>query len=249
MKMKANIMISNIRGRCIRQAFILLITAAVLLPGVLSAQSNYVYQLDNGVPNTVFNNSAGSETEDNWVANSFQVVSGGNILESVEFLAGVSFNNQPIDVVIYTGSSLTNPDAGGGLVRVSTTATTVTVNAGQFATLDLNSPLTLPVGQIFYAALLMPGVPGNVYPWYIDTGDLNQSFFDVGPTQGAPYDLDNTGNATVLGGSNPVVGQAQPPGDLILRVNATVPEPATWGLLAGGVGLFAAWRRRRNRMA
>jgi hypothetical protein len=51
---------------------------------------------------------------------------------------------------------------------------------------------------------------------------LAQSFFDVGPNQGDPYDLDMTQNATVLGGTRPVVGAGvQSAANLVLRVNAT----------------------------
>ena len=63
-----------------------------------------------------------------------------------------------------------------------------------------------------YAALLMPAVLGGVLPFMSDAGltpavaPLGHSFFDVGPTIGAAYNLDVTKNATVLGGNHPVVG-------------------------------------------
>jgi MYXO-CTERM domain-containing protein len=103
-------------------------------------------------------------------------------------------------------------------------------------------------GQVFYAALLMRGVLGSQFPYSSDaasTGSpapLNRSFFDVGATQGAAYDLDVTTRATVLGGSHPVVTFAQSPGNLALRVVAT-PEPGVLALL--GLGGIAVLRRRR----
>jgi hypothetical protein len=159
-----------------------------------------------------------------------------------------------VTATIYSGSSLTNPNAGGGLVRVVSSTNTVSVTgaAGTFQTIPLLNAVDYTTGQIFYAAILIRGVPGTLFPFASDAMEtpavtpLGRSFFDVGPTQGAPYNLDVTTNATVMGGTHPVVDGAQDPGNAGIRVNAVVPEPSSMFLGAMGVGLFIRqWRRKR----
>jgi hypothetical protein len=182
----------------------------------------HAYQLDDGTSEERFNNSDTNETEDNWVANSFQVAAGGETIKSVTFLSGESYTNRPITVLIYTGTSLTDPHAGGGLVRISTTDTTFSGASGTWVTIPLGAPVTLPVGQIYWAAILLRGVPGNQFPLNEDRDNpLGRSWFDVGgPHEGDPYDLNNTSRATVFGGNHPVVSFAQDAGNLMLRVIA-----------------------------
>jgi hypothetical protein len=181
--------------------------------------STQTMSLDNGSRTHRFNNSAGPETEDNWVANSFQVAPGGEILTSISLELGETYTNRPITVVIYTGSSLTDPHAGTGLHRVFTTDTTVTGTNGSFATIPVY--VTLPVGQVYWAAVLLRGVPATQFPFSTDSdAPRGRSWFDVGPTQGGVYNLDDTSRATVLGGTHPVVGGGvQAAGNLMLRVN------------------------------
>ncbi len=145
-------------------------------------------------------------------------------------------------MALYTGTSLTSP-AGLSRIVSSTNTTSVTGVGESVATVAFGSPVDLPVGQIFYAALLIRTVPGTLFPFADDSGNaaspapLGRSFFDVGATQGGTYDLDVTSRATVLGGSHPVVTQAQSAGNAAIRVNA-IPAPAGLGLLALG-GLVA----------
>jgi len=210
------------------------------LDSATPAYADFTYQVDGFPPPSGnffgFNNSAGSETEDDFVANSFQVVSGGTRLTSITFLTGFTgdgsplFNNTSITAAIYTGSSLTDPNAGGGLKLISTTTVSVTDPGLDFITINLAAPVNLAVGQVFYAALLIRGVTGNMFPFVEDTDasdpsgpplPLGRSFFDVGPTIGGSYNLNNTSNLTVLGGTNPVVGSGiQSAGNLVLRVNS-----------------------------
>jgi hypothetical protein len=198
----------------------------------------FVYQLDDGSSEQNFNNSQGVETEDNWVANSFQIAAGTPTLQSISFLLSQDYTNRPITALIYTGSSLTDPHAGSGLTLVSETDTTFSGAAGTFVTIPFAAPLTLPVGQVYWAALLLRGVPGNEFPFNVDTDNpLGRSWFDVGPTQGGAYNVNNTSNARVLGAvDHPVVpGGVQAAGNLMLRVNATGPtQPLVARLTDGG---------------
>ncbi len=194
------------------------------------------YQLDRWPPPSgdsweIFNNSSQPtmETEDCWVANSFQAVDGANHITAISFRIGQAFSNQPVMAAIYTGSSLTDP---AGLMRLghSTTSATISGAANSVQTITLATPVDLHTGQVFYAAVLLRGVPGSVFPFTSDADRTNpgasplplgRSFFDVGASQGASYDLDNTSRVTVLGGSHPVVGIAQSASNLVLTATGT----------------------------
>lgn len=192
---------------------------AVLLVSAPSARAQYQYVLDDGTVQERFNNSELDDTEDNWVANAFQVVAGGTTLISIDFGVGEDFTDQAVTAAIYMGTSVTDPS---GLVRIATTEAVVNAPAVSIATITLDSPVSLNEGDVFYAALLVRGVLPTAFPFYNNTvAPAGQSFFDVGPNQGDPYDLDVTTNVTVFGGTHPVVGPlVQSPGNLILRVNA-----------------------------
>jgi hypothetical protein len=202
--------------------------------------AQFAYQLDDGSSENNFNNSQGVETEDNWVANSFQIAPGTQTLTGIQFLLSGNYTSRAITALIYTGTSLTDPHAGSGLTLISETDTTFSGTNGSFVTIPLAAPLTLPMGQVFWAALLMRGVPGNQFPFNEDLDNpLGRSWFDVGPTQGGAYNVNNTSNARVFGATDhPVVpGGVQPPGNLMLRVNATGPaQPVVARLTDGGFG-------------
>jgi hypothetical protein len=210
-----------VRHLCVITTFCL---AALFLSGPFS-RADVVYRYDTGAATERYNNSEGVETEDNWVATAFVVVAGGTRLVSIDYPMGETYFAQPVSAVIYSGADISDPSAGGGLVRLQTTDTTLTGAAGDVATLTLDTPVDFNEGDVFYAAILIPGVTGDKFPFFNDTSaPSGHSFFDVGPAQGAAYDLDNTANATVLGATHPVVGAGvQSAGDTWLRVNATVP--------------------------
>ena len=226
------------------------VAAAVALAAGSGARADITYSVEN-VSNPThesFNNSQGTETEDCWVANSFQAVAGGTHITQLQFWVGqTALTNQQVTIALYLGSSLTSPT---GLSRVvaSTTTTSVTAGANTLATLTFGTATDVSAGQIFYGAMLIRGVLGSAFPFSSDFGQpggpapLGRSFFDVGATQGAAYDLDVTTRATVLGGSHPVVTLAQDPGNLALRIVAT-PEPGVLALL--GLGGIVVLRRRR----
>jgi hypothetical protein len=164
-----------------------------------------------------------SDTQDNWVANSFTARSGATHIASLSLPIGAAFTNQAISALIYKGIDYTDPTIGPGLTLLSQTDTTFSSVAGTILTVKLDTPVDLNVGDNFYAAVLIPGVPPDKFPFWYDKDHVpGQSFFDVGLTSGAPYDVNQgSANITPFGGTHPVVGQAVPAGTLALWVNAT----------------------------
>ncbi|HLJ96909.1 MAG TPA: hypothetical protein VKU02_27340 [Gemmataceae bacterium] len=222
----------------------LCVCTALLFTGTF-ARAQTLYTLDWAGQ---FNDSAGNEPEDNWVANSFRAGSNSNIV-SITFPIGATFTNQPISAYIYQGFSLTDPTAGGGIILLGETDTTFSATPGDTVTITLNPPVPVGTGNIFYAAVMIPGVAPNIYPWIEDIGagqgsglgdalntnPLGRSFFDVGP---GPFDSvngagsfnvnnQNPANITVFGGVHPLMGNApgdvQSPGNLALWVKGTAP--------------------------
>src|SRR6266849_6423723 len=113
---------------------------AALMSHASVARAQVQYRWDNGAFTERFNNSEGTETEDNWVANAFQVVDGGTHIVSIEFPIGETYTDLTVDAVIYQGFDLRDPTAGGGLVRLSTTETTITATQGSLVTITLETP-------------------------------------------------------------------------------------------------------------
>jgi hypothetical protein len=105
-----------------------------------------------------------------------------------------------------------DPTAGGGLTLMGQKTTTISGTPG-IVTITFDNPVMLPAGQIFYAAVLMPAIPPDHFPFYLDTHFVSsRSYFDVGLTFGGPYDInqlpDNSANITPLGGNHPIVARA-----------------------------------------
>src|SRR6185312_10529712 len=111
------------------------VCAAIALLSITANRSGaqVTYSVTSAGVYAGFNNSMGSETEDDFVANSFTVVAGGTHLTDVVYMPtpGQVQANQSATVAIYTGSSLTNPSADGGLSRIIASTTSVTLASGQ----------------------------------------------------------------------------------------------------------------------
>jgi hypothetical protein len=212
---------------------------AALLCASTFARAQYLYNQDWAER---FNNSQGSETEDCWVANSYKVTDAQHLV-AISFPIADAFTNQPISAFIYQGFDTQDPTAGGGLILLSQTDTTITTVRGDIVTITLNPDVFLSAGDIFYAAVMIPGVPGNKYPYQNDraggsgahnlpdkgTKPFGRSFFDVGLTPSGPFDVTQQvmANITVFGGVHPVMGgnpgDVNSPGNLALWVKAVSP--------------------------
>jgi hypothetical protein len=190
-----------------------------------------------------YNMSVGNETEDNWVANSFRARSGTH-LTAIYFPIAAAFTDQPVQAFIYQGFDLQDPTVG--LTVLGQTNTTFTAIVGDIVTIQLNPPVDVNTGDIFYAAVMIPGVPSGSngkFPWYVGTQvssqspqmtPLGRSFFDVGSGalgsgQGGTFDIStqDVTHVTPFGQAHPVLGggptDVVDPGNLALFVKGTLP--------------------------
>jgi hypothetical protein len=206
---------------------------AVMFTGT-SARAQHLFQLDWG---EFFNNSAtNTDIQDNWVANSFAISNADRThVLSVSLPLADTFTNQPISALIYKGSDVNDPTAGGGLVLMQRTDTTFSSILGTVITIPLDNPVDFSVGDVMYVAVMIPQVPADHFPFLLDIGTgsglggllqtqpLQRSFFDVGLTYGGAWDVNQgSDNITVLGGTHPVVGPGvQDAGNLALWAYGT----------------------------
>jgi hypothetical protein len=157
-------------------------------------------------------------------------MSGATKIVSVSLPIVYSFTDQPITALIYQGFDLMDPTANGGLLLMAQQDATFSHIPGTFTvvTVTFDNPVTFNPGDIFYAAVLIRGVPPDKYPFLLDGDALRgQSFFDVG-LNGGPYDINqlpaHSANITPLGGTHPVVGSGiQSAGTLTLWANGVAP--------------------------
>src|SRR5690349_15215434 len=120
-----------------RRLFEVVFGACMALFAATSAHSQGFYQNDWSGP---INNSQGdTDTQDNWVANSFTARSGATHIASITLPIADSFTNQPISALIYTGINYTDPTVGPGLTLLSQTDTTFTSLAGTLLTIKLTT--------------------------------------------------------------------------------------------------------------
>jgi hypothetical protein len=113
----------------------------LLFTGAL-AQAQIFHQLDWG---TGFNNSVSTDTEDNWVANSFMSTGSGNIT-SITLPIADTFTgdpNQPITGLIYQGFDLQDPTAGGGLLLMGQKTVPLTTIPGSIVTITFDNPVAV----------------------------------------------------------------------------------------------------------
>ncbi len=216
--------------RCFYPSVLCALAALLVSSTLAHAQPNSFYYLDW---TERFNNSAtSSDTQDNWVANSFTAGTNSKIV-SITIPIGETFTNKPITALIYQGFDLYDPTAGGGLLLMAQQTTTFssTVGVGNEVTVTFDNPVTLNSGDIFYAAVLIPAVGPSQYPFRNDASRVignGRSFFDTGLTYGGAYDInqlpDNSANITTLGGTHPIVGPGiQSAGTLALWANGVAP--------------------------
>ena len=133
------------------------------------------YSLDMNTPTgSSLNASDGTETLDNWWANEFTAVAGGNVITEVDFGCGTITAGSYAVASLYRVTGAGGDPALGAVRLYSQTFKPVPGSTGQpnLNKITLTSPVTLNVGDRFLVAISMTNViglsPNDVYPFPID---------------------------------------------------------------------------------
>jgi hypothetical protein len=175
------------------------------------------YSLDmNTAPGSLLNASDGTEPLDNWWANEFTAVAGGNVITEVDFGCGSVTAGSYAVASIYRVTGAGGDPALGAVRLYSQTFKPVPGNtsAVNLNKIILTSPVTLNVGDRFLAAISMTNVlaltPDDVYPFAVDkaTNSIG-SFWD----RSAPntFNLDDLSQAKPI--DQPLAPGGFVPGD------------------------------------
>ena len=213
---------------------------AIAQLAVLGARAASTYQLDNGSVKYILNASDGNEARDNWFANEFTAVAGGNLITQVVNGYFTAAANSVGDVVIYRMGAL-------GASRIYTQAFTPLTGNGTnvfLQSINLTTPVQLNVGDHFLVAIFEPNVAATQSPYLIDTGTSGTgSFWDRSTPN--TFNLDNISGAVPVDQMLPDSNWAPGASHLIIRANGTVvPEPSVFALGSLAVFLLAMFRRR-----
>jgi hypothetical protein len=133
------------------------------------------YSLDMNTPTgSSLNASDGTEPLDNWWANEFTAVAGGNVITEVDFGCGTVTAGSYAVASLYRVTGAGGDPALGAVRLYSQTFKPVPGSTGQpnLNKITLTSPVTLNVGDRFLVAISMTNViglsPNDVYPFPID---------------------------------------------------------------------------------
>ena len=233
-----------------------LLTVALFAVGLNQARGDYIYTLGEpvrldgtGVYQEV--NANFSTTEDNWAANSYRAIAASNVITGLRFRSTGWGSGLPVTPLLYAGNNLHDPNAGLTLVAQGPTISLTATN-WEFQNVAFSAPVEIPAGQIFYAALFIPQVPLDQYPWFANAGSLIDAHVSWmasgGPEWGDPLDYTNILANDWGTHGNPGVYN---PGDYWESPNlaieaVAVPEPSSLALMALSAGSLAWMNRRRK---
>ncbi len=209
-----------------------------------------IYSHDDGTAENSLSSSSSGDT--NIWLNTFQVVSGGEVIESIDiaFGRGSHSNSDAPNGTPMTAYLWSDPNNDGNpldaVLEESLAGTVQLINTNTFINFALPSSVSFDVDDWFFVGF-------QSIDWAVgeDTdSDSNQSWIfsnlDTNP-------LDPTAlGAIAISGEISNVGGGSFDGNFLIRANATssqpIPEPATVALLGIGlVGLAGAEVRRRRK--
>jgi hypothetical protein len=229
-------------------ARILLVVAACCLSAGLTAPAVVLYQVDNDGFGGGMNVSEGTETRDNWVANVFTVVAGGERINRADLRAYSGLAGADGKILIYRDPDGDGNPATGSPVRLCTqTFTDLSTGWNQ---IPLTTPVDLGVGDKVIVAFFIANLPGDQFPFGCDNSPyVAGSWWDRGASGGGGYNLDVLTDAVPLNSAHVADGGTWVPSSngvnifLIRAQGVEVPEPASLLVLLLGA---AALGRRRN---
>ena len=222
---------------------VLPVLAAGALLCASSSLAQVTYQIDDGTPEVALGINGGGDAI--WL-NQFSVTGGNNVVLSISVSFGVMFdpgnailNGRPFTVYLWSDP---NNDGNPTDAMVLASATGTVANAGTHSFVTVNIPPTAVMGSSFFVGVLMTH-PSNTFPAALDETAptfANRSWLAVSAAgAGNPHNLPSNGQFGTVESFNFSA-------NWLVRANA-IPEPSTYGLLAGGVALMGFVTRRRKR--
>jgi hypothetical protein len=219
---------------------------------VIRAFGTSDYLLDNNTVGTTLNASDGTEPLDNWWANEFTAMDGGDLINKVYFGCSSVVTGSTAVVAIYRVTDPSGNPALGATRLYSQTFTPVAGSGVNINEITLTNTVSLKGGDRFLVAILITNViglpPNDKYPFIIDNGgDSTGSYW----ARSAPntFNLDNLTNVVPI--SQALATGGFVPGDygghLVIRAGSlgplipTTPTTLTYSVVAGRTGLQLSW--------
>ena len=219
---------------------------------LIRAVGGTTYFMDTTTRGTTVNASDGTEAVDNWWANAFTAMDGGDLITGVDVVIGTVAANTTGVVSIYRVTDASGNPALGAARLSSENFTPVPSNGASLNRVNLTTPVLLNGGERFLVAVSFTNVvglsPNDKYPVVLDNGgDSTGSYW--GRSAPGTFNLDNLSKVAPIDSTLATGGFR--PGDygghlMIRAVSAgplvpTTPTSLSYAQPAAGTGLQLSW--------
>jgi PEP-CTERM motif len=221
-----------------------IVTLAV---AAMPARAGVIYSVDDGTGES----GLGGFNEDIIHLNSFTSVAGGDSITAIQAAFGELSGTGPANGTPVTALIWSDPNNDGNPADAVLLDSVAGVVAGQstnfFVQFDLNSPVVIPVGDVFFVGIRNNGRGTNasVFDTYRDTDSTSGQGWEVRSAGGGDIDVNNLGGSTIVKPEDIFT----PGGNFMIRAlgsdSAAVPEPSTAVLGLAGLIALGLWRARR----
>ncbi|MEO8027455.1 MAG: PEP-CTERM sorting domain-containing protein [Bryobacteraceae bacterium] len=230
-------------------------SVAVLIAGLVfaasPARSASIYSIDDGVGESGI---GGFQSIDVFL-NSFQSVSGADRITAVRIAFGDFTHTLPTNGTAITAALYTDPNNDGNpldaVLVSSVNGVVANSNTDTFVEYVFPSGVTIPIGNWFFIGFTIQNLTGNNLGAERDTSSSAGRSWDARWFTAVSFSLADLSNST-LNNLDSFFGAGQG-GNLMIRAVGEdsgavgdVPEPATIWLGGAGLGLLAAFARKRK---
>ncbi len=232
----------KIKSSCL----VVLVGIVMLVGAAVPARAGVIYSVDDGTGES----GLGGFNEDIIQLNSFTSVAGGDAITAIQAAFGEINGTGPANGTPVTALIWSDPNNDGNPADAFLLDSVAGVVAGQstnfFVQFVLNSPVVIPVGDIFFVGIRNNGRGTNasVYDTYRDTDStsgqgwmVRSSSTDIDPNDLGAYTIQKPEDIFTPGGNFMIRAVAED--------STAVPEPSTAWLGLVGLAAVGLWRARR----